>query len=166
MCSGETDLVKKSEGEDVGLLSGTHVMEGSGRMIVVGVGLNSQVGAMMSLLDVTEDGNKSQDKIKDKKVTTRKLSTTKTKNRLAKQTVNIEDKTKALTTTVVPEISPNEERSELLGASNDDNENENKINTTTHNNAGELVSSTEDGTGANTEYGDNHELGEDKRKCK
>ncbi|CAF5195498.1 unnamed protein product, partial [Rotaria sp. Silwood1] len=38
----ETDLVKKNEKEDVGLISGTHVMEGSGRMIVVGVGLNSQ----------------------------------------------------------------------------------------------------------------------------
>ncbi|CAF5109265.1 unnamed protein product, partial [Rotaria sp. Silwood1] len=40
--TGETDLVKKNEKEDVGLISGTHVMEGSGRMIVVGVGLNSQ----------------------------------------------------------------------------------------------------------------------------
>ncbi len=62
--SGETDLIKKGEGEDVGLLSGTQVMEGSGRMLVVGVGLNSQVGSIMNLLGATASGN---DKKKDKK---------------------------------------------------------------------------------------------------
>jgi hypothetical protein len=59
-------LIKKSEDEDVGLLSGTHVMEGSGRMIVVGVGLNSQVGSIMSLLGATDGGNNSKNKKKDK----------------------------------------------------------------------------------------------------
>jgi hypothetical protein len=62
---GETDLIKKNEHDDVGLLSGTHVMEGSGRMLVVGVGLNSQVGTIMSLLGAT-DGSSKVDK-KDKK---------------------------------------------------------------------------------------------------
>jgi len=58
--TGETDLVKKSKKEDVGLLSGTHVMEGSGRMLVVGVGLNSQVGSIMSLLGATDDDSKKE----------------------------------------------------------------------------------------------------------
>nr|ACD88945.1 plasma membrane calcium ATPase [Adineta vaga] len=64
--TGETDLVKKSLKEDVGLLSGTNVMEGSGRMLVVGVGLNSQVGSIMSLLGATADDSKKKGK-KDKK---------------------------------------------------------------------------------------------------
>ncbi|CAF4819761.1 unnamed protein product, partial [Rotaria magnacalcarata] len=51
----EADLVKKHEDDDVGLLAGTHVMEGSGRMLVVGVGLNSQVGRIMSLLGATDE---------------------------------------------------------------------------------------------------------------
>ncbi|CAF1094635.1 unnamed protein product [Adineta ricciae] len=68
--TGETDLIKKSTKEDVGLLSGTHVMEGSGRMVVVGVGLNSQVGSIMSLLGAAGDDSKKKgkkDKGKDKK---------------------------------------------------------------------------------------------------
>ena len=51
--TGETDLIKKNE-DDIGVLSGTHVMEGSGRILVTGVGLNSQVGSIMSLLGATE----------------------------------------------------------------------------------------------------------------
>jgi len=35
-------------------------MEGSGRMIVVGVGLNSQVGRIMSLLGATGDDSKKE----------------------------------------------------------------------------------------------------------
>lgn len=68
--TGETDLIRKGENEDVGLLSGTHVMEGSGRMVVVGVGLNSQVGNIMSLLGATE-GAKAQKKEKKAKADTK-----------------------------------------------------------------------------------------------
>ncbi|CAF3617423.1 unnamed protein product [Rotaria sp. Silwood1] len=60
--TGETDLTKKNETEEIGCLSGTHVMEGSGRMVVVGVGLNSQVGRIMSLLGATEDDSKKKKK--------------------------------------------------------------------------------------------------------
>ena len=60
LSAGETDLIKKSEEDDVGLLSGTQVMEGSGRMVITGVGLNSQVGAIMSLLGVTGGGGDSK----------------------------------------------------------------------------------------------------------
>ncbi|CAF0899609.1 unnamed protein product [Didymodactylos carnosus] len=62
--TGETDLVKKNDSENIELLSGTHVMEGSGRMLVVGVGLNSQVGNIMTLLGATEQ---SKDKKSKKK---------------------------------------------------------------------------------------------------
>jgi hypothetical protein len=37
-------------------------MEGSGRMVIVGVGLNSQVGNMMSLLEKSGSENDSKEK--------------------------------------------------------------------------------------------------------
>lgn len=42
--TGESDQIKKSLEFDPILLSGTHVMEGSGRMVIVAVGVNSQTG--------------------------------------------------------------------------------------------------------------------------
>lgn len=42
--TGESDQIKKSTEHDPMLLSGTHVMEGSGRMVIVAVGVNSQTG--------------------------------------------------------------------------------------------------------------------------
>ena len=47
--TGESDLVKKGE-KDPLLLAGTHVMEGSGKMVVAAVGVNSQTGIIFSLL--------------------------------------------------------------------------------------------------------------------
>ncbi|XP_061543773.1 plasma membrane calcium-transporting ATPase 3b isoform X6 [Phycodurus eques] len=57
--TGESDHVRKSVDKDPMLLSGTHVMEGSGRMLVTAVGVNSQTGIIFTLLgagDVEEDG--------------------------------------------------------------------------------------------------------------
>ncbi|XP_066921379.1 plasma membrane calcium-transporting ATPase 1-like [Clytia hemisphaerica] len=48
--TGESDIVKKTFEKDIGLLSGTHVMEGSGKFIVTAVGPNSQSGVIMMLL--------------------------------------------------------------------------------------------------------------------
>ncbi|CAH8541801.1 unnamed protein product [Heterobilharzia americana] len=48
--TGESDQVKKSENKDPVLLSGTHVMEGSGKMVVTAVGPNSQAGIIFALL--------------------------------------------------------------------------------------------------------------------
>jgi Ca2+ transporting ATPase len=104
--TGETDLIKKSESEDIGLFSGTHVMEGSGRMVIVGVGLNSQVGNIMSLLGATEGGNKEKAKKKDKKSKTSTPSATKVTANLSKQSVKIEDETKASLPTTTNEYSP------------------------------------------------------------
>uniref|UniRef100_A0A1I8GKK0 Calcium-transporting ATPase n=1 Tax=Macrostomum lignano TaxID=282301 RepID=A0A1I8GKK0_9PLAT len=51
--TGESDHVKKGEDRDPILMSGTNVMEGSGRMIVTAVGINSQAGIIFSLLGAT-----------------------------------------------------------------------------------------------------------------
>ena len=50
--TGESDMVKKGE-KDPLFLAGTHIMEGSGKMIVTAVGLNSQSGIIFSLLGAT-----------------------------------------------------------------------------------------------------------------
>ncbi|XP_072341062.1 plasma membrane calcium-transporting ATPase 1 isoform X3 [Scyliorhinus torazame] len=61
--TGESDHVKKGLERDPLLLSGTHVMEGSGRMIVTAVGVNSQTGIIFTLLGSGEEEkkNKKQD---------------------------------------------------------------------------------------------------------
>nr|XP_023422895.1 plasma membrane calcium-transporting ATPase 4 isoform X2 [Cavia porcellus] len=53
--TGESDHVRKSLDQDPMLLSGTHVMEGSGRMVVTAVGVNSQTGIIFTLLGANED---------------------------------------------------------------------------------------------------------------
>ncbi|CAF1387663.1 unnamed protein product, partial [Rotaria sordida] len=56
--TGETDLIKKHESEDPFLLSGTHIMEGSGKMLVLAVGEHSQMGMVNKLLcTITEENN-------------------------------------------------------------------------------------------------------------
>uniref|UniRef100_A0A670YVV1 Calcium-transporting ATPase n=1 Tax=Pseudonaja textilis TaxID=8673 RepID=A0A670YVV1_PSETE len=62
--TGESDQVRKSIDKDPMLLSGTHVMEGSGRMLVTAVGVNSQTGIIFTLLGA---GSEEEEK-KDKKV--------------------------------------------------------------------------------------------------
>ncbi|XP_070503419.1 plasma membrane calcium-transporting ATPase 2 isoform X3 [Chironomus tepperi] len=53
--TGESDHVKKGENYDPMVLSGTHVMEGSGKMIVTAVGVNSQAGIIFTLLGAAVD---------------------------------------------------------------------------------------------------------------
>lgn len=53
--TGESDHVKKTPDKDPMLLSGTHVMEGSGRMVVTAVGINSQTGIIFTLLGANEE---------------------------------------------------------------------------------------------------------------
>ncbi|XP_076814824.1 plasma membrane calcium-transporting ATPase 2-like isoform X2 [Clavelina lepadiformis] len=52
--TGESDHVKKGVSKDPMLLAGTHVMEGSGKMVVTAVGVNSQTGIIFSLLGASE----------------------------------------------------------------------------------------------------------------
>ncbi|XP_033618066.1 plasma membrane calcium-transporting ATPase 4 isoform X2 [Fukomys damarensis] len=60
--TGESDHVKKSLERDPMLLSGTHVMEGSGRMVVTAVGINSQTGIIFTLLGASEDDEEEKKK--------------------------------------------------------------------------------------------------------
>ncbi|XP_043280837.1 plasma membrane calcium-transporting ATPase 2 isoform X4 [Venturia canescens] len=53
--TGESDHVKKGEAFDPMVLSGTHVMEGSGKMLVAAVGVNSQAGIIFTLLGAAVD---------------------------------------------------------------------------------------------------------------
>ncbi|XP_059190974.1 plasma membrane calcium-transporting ATPase 1-like [Centropristis striata] len=59
--TGESDHVKKTIDKDPMLLSGTHVMEGSGKMVVVAVGENSLAGRIHKLLN-EEDGASKDEK--------------------------------------------------------------------------------------------------------
>uniref|UniRef100_A0A8C2EU34 Calcium-transporting ATPase n=1 Tax=Cyprinus carpio TaxID=7962 RepID=A0A8C2EU34_CYPCA len=64
--TGESDHVRKSLEKDPMLLSGTHVMEGSGRMVVSAVGLNSQTGIIFTLLGAGgEDEEKKEKKVSE-----------------------------------------------------------------------------------------------------
>ncbi|XP_028854471.1 plasma membrane calcium-transporting ATPase 4 isoform X4 [Denticeps clupeoides] len=63
--TGESDQVRKSLEKDPMLLSGTHVMEGSGRMVVTAVGLNSQTGIIFTLLGA--GGDDEEKKVKKAK---------------------------------------------------------------------------------------------------
>uniref|UniRef100_A0A672SQS9 Calcium-transporting ATPase n=1 Tax=Sinocyclocheilus grahami TaxID=75366 RepID=A0A672SQS9_SINGR len=74
--TGESDHVRKSLEKDPMLLSGTHVMEGSGRMVVSAVGLNSQTGIIFTLL-----GAGSEDE--EKKMKKGSLKQTKTQDGIA-----------------------------------------------------------------------------------
>jgi len=60
--TGESDHVKKGETIDPLLLSGTHVMEGSGRMVVTAVGVNSQAGIIFALLGAAQNEEDAQKK--------------------------------------------------------------------------------------------------------
>jgi len=60
--TGESDHVKKGENSDPMMLSGTHVMEGSGRMVVTAVGINSQAGIIFSLLGAAQSEEEDQRK--------------------------------------------------------------------------------------------------------
>lgn len=53
--TGESDQVKKGPDVDPMVLSGTHVMEGSGKVVVTAVGINSQAGIIFALLGAVED---------------------------------------------------------------------------------------------------------------
>ncbi|XP_038668556.1 plasma membrane calcium-transporting ATPase 2 isoform X10 [Scyliorhinus canicula] len=60
--TGESDHVRKSADKDPMLLSGTHVMEGSGKMLVACVGVNSQTGIIFTLLGAGGEEEEKKDK--------------------------------------------------------------------------------------------------------
>ncbi|KAM3872456.1 plasma membrane calcium-transporting ATPase 3b isoform 1-T1 [Diretmus argenteus] len=72
--TGESDHVGKSVDKDPTLLSGTHVMEGSGRMLVTAVGVNSQTGIIFTLLGAGEVEEEKEKKGKCKRKNRRGMS--------------------------------------------------------------------------------------------
>nr|XP_036668892.1 plasma membrane calcium-transporting ATPase 2 isoform X3 [Drosophila suzukii] len=58
--TGESDHVKKGADVDPMVLSGTHVMEGSGKMVVTAVGVNSQAGIIFTLLGAAVDEQEAE----------------------------------------------------------------------------------------------------------
>ncbi|XP_075065489.1 plasma membrane calcium-transporting ATPase 1 isoform X4 [Mixophyes fleayi] len=65
--TGESDHVKKMPERDPLLLSGTHVMEGSGKMVVTAIGVNSQTGIIFTLLGAGENEEEKEKKEKKSK---------------------------------------------------------------------------------------------------
>uniref|UniRef100_A0A915K0I2 P-type Ca(2+) transporter n=1 Tax=Romanomermis culicivorax TaxID=13658 RepID=A0A915K0I2_ROMCU len=63
--TGETDLVKKGPDSDPYVLSGTHVMEGSGKIVITAVGINSQTGIIMKLLGATKIQEKRRESMRE-----------------------------------------------------------------------------------------------------
>lgn len=59
--TGESDQVKKTFEKDIGLFSGTHIMEGSCKYLITAVGEHSQAGRIMVLLGA---GDKKQEEAK------------------------------------------------------------------------------------------------------
>uniref|UniRef100_A0A8C6TAF5 Calcium-transporting ATPase n=1 Tax=Neogobius melanostomus TaxID=47308 RepID=A0A8C6TAF5_9GOBI len=57
--TGESDHVKKNENDPM-ILSGTHVMEGSGKMVVTAVGVSSQAGKIFVLLGAEDVEQKKE----------------------------------------------------------------------------------------------------------
>ena len=60
--TGESDHVSKGVNKDPMVLSGTHVMEGSGKVVVTAVGINSQAGIIFALLGAVEESAAKEDK--------------------------------------------------------------------------------------------------------
>ncbi|XP_041794062.1 plasma membrane calcium-transporting ATPase 1-like [Chelmon rostratus] len=87
--TGESDHVKKSLDKDPMLLSGTHVMEGSGKIVVTAVGVNSQTGIIFTLLGAGEegdgDGDEKAEKEKRKKEKNKKKEERKKKEKKDKK---------------------------------------------------------------------------------
>jgi hypothetical protein len=141
-------------------------MEGSGRMVIVGVGLNSQVGNIMSLLGATAQEIDSKTKKKDNKNTkTTTPSATKITPNLSKQSIHIEDETKPLTTTT-------EEHSrghQLSSTKQSGDHNENKIKETNLNTKEEPTKNGQGGMAKLAEDSEEEEgsgSNDSKHKCK
>ncbi|KAM4619483.1 plasma membrane calcium-transporting ATPase 4 isoform 1-T1 [Polymixia lowei] len=83
--TGESDHVKKTLDKDPMLLSGTHVMEGSGKMVVTAVGVNSQTGIIFTLLGSNEDDDDDDEEEKEKKEKKRKEKEEKKKEKERKR---------------------------------------------------------------------------------
>ncbi|XP_076362615.1 plasma membrane calcium-transporting ATPase 2-like isoform X3 [Tachypleus tridentatus] len=110
--TGESDHVKKGELHDPLLFSGTHVMEGSGKMMVTAVGINSQAGIIFTLLGAASTETPEEKKIRKKEEKMKKQK----KNSAAfhKDIYN----NKELSPLAIPVLSPDDEEAVVTGSSN------------------------------------------------
>ncbi|KAM9855086.1 plasma membrane calcium-transporting ATPase 1-like isoform 1-T1 [Aulostomus maculatus] len=93
--TGESDHVKKTMDKDPMMLSGTHVMEGSGKMVVTAVGVNSQTGIIFALLGASEEGDGDEEKVeKEKKKKEKKKGERKKKEKQDKKSKKNDEKGK------------------------------------------------------------------------
>ncbi|XP_028286337.1 plasma membrane calcium-transporting ATPase 1-like isoform X2 [Parambassis ranga] len=88
--TGESDHVKKTLDKDPMLLSGTHVMEGSGKMLVTAVGVNSQTGIIFTLLGAGDEGDGEGEEKKEKEKKKEKYKEKKDKKRKNKDGASVE----------------------------------------------------------------------------
>uniref|UniRef100_A0A8C7MVH2 Calcium-transporting ATPase n=1 Tax=Oncorhynchus kisutch TaxID=8019 RepID=A0A8C7MVH2_ONCKI len=86
--TGESDHVKKTLDNDPMLLSGTHVMEGSGKILITAVGVNSQTGIIFTLLGAGEDEDDDEE---EKEITALKLSKSQDGAGVEMQALNSDD---------------------------------------------------------------------------
>uniref|UniRef100_A0A3Q3LT59 Calcium-transporting ATPase n=1 Tax=Mastacembelus armatus TaxID=205130 RepID=A0A3Q3LT59_9TELE len=93
--TGESDHVKKTQEKDPMLLSGTHVMEGSGKMVVTAVGVNSQTGIIFTLLGGGEDDDDDEEENKREKEEKKKQKKTQDGAAMEMQPLNSEEGTDA-----------------------------------------------------------------------
>ncbi|XP_036376405.1 plasma membrane calcium-transporting ATPase 1-like isoform X3 [Megalops cyprinoides] len=89
--TGESDHVKKALDKDPMLLSGTHVMEGSGKMVVTAVGVNSQTGIIFTLLGAGGEDDEEDEEKEEK----RRKKEEKKKKKNKKQDGSSENRKKA-----------------------------------------------------------------------
>ncbi|XP_037315724.2 plasma membrane calcium-transporting ATPase 1 isoform X2 [Pungitius pungitius] len=90
--TGESDHVKKTQEKDPMMLSGTHVMEGSGKMLVTAVGVNSQTGIIFTLLGTAEDDEEDEEEKKKEKEEKKKQR----KNKKLEESMENRKKAKAM----------------------------------------------------------------------
>uniref|UniRef100_A0A6Q2YLK2 Calcium-transporting ATPase n=1 Tax=Esox lucius TaxID=8010 RepID=A0A6Q2YLK2_ESOLU len=91
--TGESDHVKKTLDSDPMLLSGTHVMEGSGKILITAVGVNSQTGIIFTLLGAEEDeDDNDEEKAEKEKKKKEKEEEKKEKERIKKEKKEKKDK--------------------------------------------------------------------------
>ncbi|XP_052285591.1 plasma membrane calcium-transporting ATPase 2-like isoform X3 [Dreissena polymorpha] len=91
--TGESDHVKKSVDRDPMLLSGTHVMEGSGKMLTTAVGVNSQTGIIFALLGASlEESEKKKKDDKKKNKDTPQNSAVLSEGRVDSEAINMEER--------------------------------------------------------------------------
>ena len=62
--TGENDYIRKGPNRDVIMLSSTRVMEGSGKILVCAVGINSQAGIIFTLINKGGGGRVEKDDLK------------------------------------------------------------------------------------------------------